>query len=367
MTKSRFSSLGEVIGFCTSNNYTFALYRLPGERQIHCVASRSPKAALEGGLPFPSAPGFIFHPFQPDKNHPVNFIAADIHFSCLYRDIEPKEISAEYNFDIPESINPETPKDLYCTKVQEAVDAVKKEKLKKVILSRVQSVRGIKKQPVELFMELCGMFGAAFLSLVYIPGSVTWLTVSPELLIYSNKKEMMTAALAGTKQPNGNWTEKEIKEQQLVSDYIRKIVEKHCSGIKVSAPSDTLAGSITHLKTSFSAQLDSGFWDLVTELHPTPAVCGIPKAEALKFIAKTELHDRKYYSGYLGPYNIDGETNFFVNLRCAQLMHGRADLFVGGGITDESSPAAEWEETVMKANTLLPVLNPVSQPKVEYL
>lgn len=364
MAKNRFSSLGQVISYCTKNNHPFALYRLPGEQQIHCVSCATDKVALETGMPFPSAPGFIFYPFQPDKESPACFIGADIHFSCLYCDVAQKEITAEYQFDIQGSANSETPEKIYCDKVKEAIGVIKEGKLKKVVLSRVQYIEEVSKSPIAAFVELCGMFGPAFLSLVYIPGKAMWLTVSPELLISSNREGIKTAAVAGTKKLTGSWTEKEINEQKLVTDYIKKIIEKHGSEIKVSAPSDIIAGSVVHLKTSFSARLDSGFWDLVMELHPTPAVCGIPKNDALKFIAKTELHSRKYYSGFLGPYHIDGETHFFVNLRCAELMPGKANLYVGGGITADSAPAAEWDETAMKANTLLPVLEPISKMKV---
>ncbi len=366
MKKSHFKSLGEVIQVCTKSNYPFALYRLPGEQQIHCIANSSTRVELEPGMPFPSAPGFVFYPFQPESRFPACFINAGIHFSCLYKDVDLKDASADFNFDIPASESCITSEEMFCRQVHDAVEFIKEGMLKKVILSRVQNVNNMRKSPVAVFLELCGMFGPAFLSLVYIPGRTLWLTVSPELLIASNREEIKTVALAGTKKPNANWTEKELNEQKLVTGYIEKIVDKHCSKVKISETADVVAGSVVHLKTSFTARLDSGLWDLVMDLHPTPAVCGIPKDEALKFIRKTELHNRKYYSGFLGPYNIDGETNFFVNLRCAEIMHDKAALYIGGGITEESLPHAEWEETVMKTNTLLPVLESVSKPKVEH-
>jgi isochorismate synthase len=91
-----------------------------------------------------------------------------------------------------------------------------------------------------------------------------------------------------------------------------------------------------------------------------PYACSMwcPKGGSQKFILQTELHKRKYYSGFLGPCNIHGETNLFVNLRCANLSGNKADMYVGGGITAESNPQAEWNETLIKANTLLSVLKP---------
>ncbi len=364
MAGNSFSSLGEIISNCIKQKSPFALYRLPGEQQIHCIAHKSPTVVLEQGMPFPSAPGFVFYPFHPDNNTPTYFIGADYHFSCLFKDITPQEISVDYSFETVETENIETTEAVHIKKVQEAIDTIKKGQLKKVILSRVQTYKGIEKSPIKTFIELCGKYSNTFVSLVYIPGKVLWLTVSPELLVSSTKDEIKTAAVAGTIPPKGIWTEKEIEEQKLVTHYIRNVLEKYCSEIDLRGPVELNTGNVIHLRTMFTAQLDSGLWDLVMDLHPTPAVCGVPKEEAKKFILQTELHKRKYYSGFLGPCNIHGETNLFVNLRCADLSGNKADLYIGGGITVDSSPQAEWDETVIKANTLLSVLKPVPAEKI---
>ncbi len=91
-------------------------------------------------------------------------------------------------------------------------------------------------------------------------------------------------------------------------------------------------------------------------MHPTPAVCGIPLDSAKQFIKQTEGYDRKYYTGFLGPCNVNGKTNLFVNLRCAELFANNINLYIGGGITKDSIPEKEWEETELKSKTLLSVL-----------
>src|SRR6202021_687877 len=96
--------------------------------------------------------------------------------------------------------------------------------------------------------------------------------------------------------------------------------------------------------------------NLVSELHPTPAVCGIPLNDATQFIKETEGYDRGYYTGFLGPCNMDGKTELYVNLRCAELFADCINLYVGGGITKDSIPENEWEETEMKSKTLLSAL-----------
>ncbi len=142
-------------------------------------------------------------------------------------------------------------------------------------------------------------------------------------------------------------------EQLVVTDYINDILNKCCKNISVSGPQEAIAGNVKHLKTSFSAILNGSLWNLVSALHPTPAICGIPMNEAQQFIKGTERYDRKYYTGFLGPCNMDSKTNLFVNLRCAEVFSDSVNLYIGGGITKDSKPEKEWEETELKSKTLL--------------
>lgn len=80
---------------------------------------------------------------------------------------------------------------------------------------------------------------------------------------------------------------------------------------------------------------------VLDELHPTSAVCGMPKHQALEFILAHEGYDRQFYSGFLGPVHMEGRSSLFVNLRCMQLAADYASLYVGGGITAQSDPASE--------------------------
>lgn len=361
MAKHHFSSLGEIIAHCTTQKLPFALYSLPDEKQIHCITQDSGITALDENSSFPSAEGFILYPFQYSKAVPAYFIRAEHKFSFLDNDITKEDTAGNYIFDTPTANNAETTKPAYCQKITQAVNTINKGDIQKVILSRVQNT-GTDVAPIAAYIELFQIYPSAFVSLVYIPGKVLWITASPELLISSSEDELKTVALAGTKKlGKADWTDKEREEQQMVTEYIHSVLDKNCVNIKMDGPHETIAGNVVHLKTSFTAKLDAGLWDLVMELHPTPAVCGIPKKQAMEFIAGTESHQRKYYAGFLGPCNVNGETNLFVNLRCAELSNNRADLFIGGGITSGSVLESEWEETVLKANTLLSVLKPVTE------
>jgi isochorismate synthase len=95
---------------------------------------------------------------------------------------------------------------------------------------------------------------------------------------------------------------------------------------------------------------------MISLLHPTSAVCGVPRDTALDFIGQYENYDRSFYSGFLGPVNMDGESHLYVNIRCMQLFQHQAFLYAGAGVTRESKPEKEWEETEIKINTLMDLL-----------
>ena len=96
--------------------------------------------------------------------------------------------------------------------------------------------------------------------------------------------------------------------------------------------------------------------NLIKYLHPTPAVCGLPKETAKDFILQNENYTRSYYSGYLGELNVNENTQLFVNLRCMEVKDAKIALYVGGGITKASIPEKEFEETVAKAMVMKKVL-----------
>ena len=73
-------------------------------------------------------------------------------------------------------------------------------------------------------------------------------------------------------------------------------------------------------------------------------------------IKEWEGFDREFFSGFLGPVHIDEHTNIFVNLRCMQLFGNKARLYAGAGVTEDSNPAKELQETEIKFNTLLNVM-----------
>jgi len=150
----------------------------------------------------------------------------------------------------------------------------------------------------------------------------------------------------------------------MVGAYIRSFFAgAGAPNVQESGPHTIAAGSVVHLQTLFRVDLPETERltlanRVLNELHPTSAVCGMPKHQALAFILAHEGYDRSFYSGFLGPVHIQGESSLYVNLRCMQLGAEHAHLYVGAGITADSDPAAEWRETALKAETMLAVLTP---------
>ena len=183
---------------------------------------------------------------------------------------------------------------------------------------------------------------------------------TPEVLLEkgSDTSKWHTMALAGTMKTPGPWSEKNVKEQKYVSDYIRTCLDMFSSDIEMSDPHITTAANLYHLRTDFyfSMRDDKQVGKLIDELHPTPAVCGIPKEAARSFILSNEHGQRHYYSGFCGPMNYLGTTHLYVSLRCMQIEGKHYKLYAGGGLLPDSDEAHEWQETEYKLNTMLDVL-----------
>jgi isochorismate synthase len=262
-------------------------------------------------------------------------------------------------------------KDEYCQLVRHALEFIASSGIEKVVVSRrVDVPLPPSFDPVDLFERLSQRYPDAFVSLAAVPGVGTWLGASPELLLAVDRRGLSTMALAGTQaQPPGQllstvqWGPKEQAEQALVSAYVRDFFQRQgIAGVEEIGPHTVAAGNLVHLQTAFRVELPQPDRlalanQVLHELHPTSAVCGMPKDKALAFILAHEGYDRSFYSGFLGPVHVDGQSSLYVNLRCMQLGQNSASLYVGGGVTAGSDPCAEWGETALKAQTLLSVLD----------
>ena len=158
------------------------------------------------------------------------------------------------------------------------------------------------------------------------------------------------------------WDDKNRQEQDYVASYIRRQLLSLGIHSTEKGPYPAYAGALSHLKTDFHFSLkdNRNLGDLLKVLHPTPAVCGLPKEEAYRFILENEGYDRKYYSGFIGWLDPEGRTDLYVNLRCMHIEDEQLTLYAGGGLLSSSELNDEWQETEKKLQTMRRIL--VSAP-----
>lgn len=233
--------------------------------------------------------------------------------------------------------------------------------IEKAIFSRIQlNKKEVGSDLIELFNKFCNRYkDEAFVYLISDPQFGTWIGATPEVLLKGDTNTLNTVALAGTKKDSSiEWTQKEIKEQAIVSEYIRdKLSAFKLNNFRESEVKTIKNGAVFHLRKDFTFQLSSEYWNkLVRTLHPTPAVCGRPMKQSYDLIIEKEPHERLFYTGLIG-YRMEKSLAVYVNLRCMQVLENHFALYLGGGITNASNPEDEWEETVNKSKTLLSVID----------
>ena len=154
-------------------------------------------------------------------------------------------------------------------------------------------------------------------------------------------------------------SDKDRSEQRIALDDMVARLETVAHQIRTDPQPHVLTlARIQHLETEIRASVPAGtgILDLLRLLHPTPAVCGLPRDEALTLLTEVEIFQRGWYAGPVGWFDADGNGVFAPALRCAVFHDGRWRLFAGAGIVEGSVPALEWEETAIKFTPVLEAL-----------
>lgn len=361
-----------IADICLKRDLPFVIFRLPGSRELNVLISERGVCKVDGNDIFKAGKeGFVLHPFKSGENElPCIFLSSDICFSSQdnfsYKDVISRieELKTENNLHIDVFDCPDIGKEDYIRNIEELKDSIADGKLLKAVVSKTKTINGISKDKLlKLFVDMSDSYNDAFTYLVNIPGNCAWLGASPELLLQKDGNSMSTVALAGTQSYNGEnisqakWGDKEKDEQRIVCDYISTIADSVGMDYQCSEAYTVRAGNLLHIKNDFTMRGDTDdFVHLLKELHPTPAVCGMPKDEALRAISKAERHQREYYSGYAGIVRNSLDVRLYVNLRCARYYNDSLCIYVGGGITAGSVPEDEWNETEAKAQTIISLL-----------
>jgi len=304
--------------------------------------------------------GFVFVPFNKSEK-PIIFPVEKC--KKLTSEISDKvDLEITKNNSTFKVVSDKNSEENHIQLVQKGINFINNSAAKKVVLSRKETLEFDKFEVINTLKKMLNSYKNAFVYLWVHPRVGLWMGATPERLLSVSDNKFETMALAGTqlfkKSTNVIWKEKEQQEQQFVTDYIVENIKNSIDKITVSDAYTVKAGNLLHIRTDILGELksSSSLGNLIDSLHPTPAVCGLPKEKAIKFILKNEGYDRAYYTGYLGELNIDNSTSLFVNLRCMQLNNSTASIYIGGGITKDSISKNEWEETVSKAEVMKKVL-----------
>jgi isochorismate synthase len=356
-----------------AKNLPFVTFRLPQQEYPTTYIQTTPGNVQWNTIEEISAhQGFIMAPFDSRNGHRYLLIRPDlvIHGEALtgneLEQVErlPARPGPEWNGASPVVVG----KLPYMEQVRSIKSSISNGAFQKAVLSRIQTIEGnyLHDMP-RLFKAMCRRHPNAFVYL-FKSDQHFWMGASPEPLLRLSEGKISTVSLAGTRpyaekhMDINRWTAKEVLEQEYVTRYIHDVLYAfQVRDYRVSSPYVKKAGNLVHLRTDFSFAVEKiagRLWEFVDAMHPTPAVAGQPKEDAIRFIKELEPHDRDYYTGFLGPVHNEHQIDLFVNLRCIRITPGYLSLYVGGGITLDSDPEAEWDETRWKAESLMKVIGP---------
>jgi isochorismate synthase len=255
--------------------------------------------------------------------------------------------------------------------VAAAVERIRSTSVDKVVLARELTVEApAAHDPAALFGALRDLFPSCF-CFCFGTGQAAFLGASPELLVRRSGAVAATVALAGTTSRSADpavddhlgeamlRSPKVREEHRIVASRIELALRPHAVWVHAEGqPFVVKVGNLQHLATPIRAQLaeSQSAVALAGLLHPTPAIGGEPRDQALALIDELEGIDRGWYTGPVGWMDAAEDGEFCVGLRSALVRDREAHLFAGCGIVADSDPAAELQESELKFEALLPLL-----------
>ncbi len=344
-------------------NRCFALYRLPFAQTYTEVAQTEGHVEqFDSCTALNGRSGFVVAPFQVSPSCPILLIRPD-HIS---------EHPIEEVATVEEAVSSfQLHRDRYATDFAAFHAQLEAGTFRKIVLARSATLSPNRPiDPKRLFMLACRRYPRLFVALVALPNGHYWLTATPEILLEGIGSDWRTIALAGTMQLQDDelqgegetmrWSTKNIQEQHYVATYIADTLSRMRISFHEEGPRTVRAANLVHLRSDFTFKLPdaSRIGNLLHALHPTPAVCGLPREDTFRFINTHEHTDRQYYSGFMGPMNLHSplSTHLYVSLRCMQICPDAYRLFAGGGLLKDSNEESEWQETEAKMQTMKSLL-----------
>ncbi|GLB58618.1 isochorismate synthase [Cytobacillus sp. NCCP-133] len=278
--------------------------------------------------------------------------------------------------DLPESdnallkeadINPEK----WMSIVEAIVDELKAGSLKKVVLARES--RLVFEKPIEIESVLSNLMKLQRESFTFAfeSNGDCFIGASPERLIKKYGENVFTTCLAGSIPRGRNEKDdnilgeallsdqKNLTEHQYVVDMIKDAMEESCTEVELpKEPQIMKMRDIQHLYTPVIGKTrgDASLLALVDRLHPTPALGGLPKKEAVEKIREAEELDRGFYAAPLGWMDFRGNGEYAVAIRSGLIQGNEASIFAGCGVVQDSNAESEYQETKIKFRPMLTAL-----------
>ena len=357
----------------------FAIYKLPHDRMATLMIQRQKGAVTLVELStLNGESGFLLSPFMLTTEEPCILIAPDECYTVPFEqlgdaDWQQRLEQLEPCLHACGTSQDEDGREAYHKAFSRCYEALCEGRVEKVVLARTSFEPLRRHTPYEMFLQACRDYPRMFVALVSTPVSGTWLMASPELLLENEQQSSNrwhTMALAGTMRLEGEqlqfdnprqdgvqdirWSQKNIQEQRLVATYVRQCLQRLDAEVEETGPFTKRAADLVHLCSDFHAVSNGtkAVGEIVASLHPTPAVCGLPKWEARDLLLRSEPASRHFYSGFCGPLNIDSQTKLFVSLRCMEIGSDGYRLYAGGGLLKDSVEEQEWQETEAKMQTM---------------
>ncbi|MCL6749052.1 isochorismate synthase [Prevotella sp. TCVGH] len=367
---------------------SFAYYRLPDKRHFIKLTQKNGEPETYFSLTdLNGKEGFVLAPFKIDEAHPVVLFHPETKERVCVGDCFARLRNGCGATVLASSCDD---RERYGEAFRCFHQQLKDGKLAKIVLARCEEIPHSALVDAEtLFLEACRTYPHLCIMLVSTPQTGTWLMATPEVLLDGDGETWRTMALAGTMKArelapdadcssastpcvNGDgmndWSAKNKQEQQLVATYIQQCLSPFSDQLTQRGPYTVQAGDLVHLRSDFMFSLHDtqSLGSLLEALHPTPAVCGLPKTKAQRFILQHEHDDRSYYSGFAGLLDPNGETHLYVSLRCMQILENSYRLYAGGGLLLDSVEQQEWEETEAKMETMKKITaSPPTPPQSE--
>lgn len=353
------------------------------ELDSHADSARLPQrlASLrEHGAPEPYAVGAL--PFDPA--HPASFVlASDVRrapgrcgqtLTAVQRGLLANAAGYHVHFDPPPA--------RFAAEVESILEDIRRGSLVKAVAARALTLElQAELSPSALLQALAARCPRDMLFALATPSRPgtpeqhphsTWVGASPELLLSKRGASVRSNPLAGSR-PRGHDAQtdeaqaqallhsaKDRHEHALVVDAVHRSLAPFCRELQVpSAPTLLATPTMWHLSTTIDGTLydpDSSVAHLARALHPTPAVCGHPQSEALAKLRALEGERRGFFAGAVGYCNAQGDGEWAVTLRCAELTPTAVTLYAGAGVVEGSDPWLEYNETCAKMATVLQVL-----------